>query len=322
MGQKWSVSAEGGYFANPELSKKLRSAAQPMTKFRQFVRAEPGFGKGKGDTLYFNKVSNIQDKGGKLQELVRIPASKFLIRQGSVVVDEWGNSIPYTGKLEALSEFDLTNPIQRALRDDMAKSIDIAVATAFKLSKTCYIPTGAAAGSWDNDGTPTASATSNLTLFHIKEIVDALRSGVFGANTYAPVAPYSGPDGDYIGLFSVKAARGIKDDPEFEEWAKYTQADRLFKGEIGRIYGVRVIETNHLDALSNGVGTNSVLGEALIFGEDPVVEAVAVPEELRAKIAEDYGRDKGVAWYALLGWNIVWDATTDGETRVVRVTSS
>jgi hypothetical protein len=46
--QRWAVSADGGYLANPQLSKELRVAAQPLMRFRQFVRPEPGFGKKKG----------------------------------------------------------------------------------------------------------------------------------------------------------------------------------------------------------------------------------------------------------------------------------
>jgi len=70
------------------------------------------------------------------------------------------------------------------------------------------------------------------------------------------------------------------------------------------------------------VGSSSVLGEAIFFGADPVIEAVAVAEEIRAKIPEDYGRSKGVAWYALLGFENVWDFSTDSEDHIVVVRST
>jgi hypothetical protein len=60
----------------------------------------------------------------------------------------------------------------------------------------------------------------------------------------------------------------------------------------------------------------------MFFGSDPVIQAVAIPEEVRAKIPQDYGRDKGIAWYALLGFQRVWDFSTDGEDHIVRVTSA
>jgi hypothetical protein len=47
--QVWAVSSSGGYLANPRISERLRFVTQPLMKFRQFVRPEPGFGKKKGE---------------------------------------------------------------------------------------------------------------------------------------------------------------------------------------------------------------------------------------------------------------------------------
>jgi N4-gp56 family major capsid protein len=319
-GQVWHTNADGGYFSNPKLSKSLRTATQPMMKFRQFVRKESAAGKGKGDTFDFNKISNIVTSGGVITETQRIPESKFLIRRGQLTIQEYGNSIPYTGKVDTLSEFSVDNSITKALRDDMAKVIDIAVANVFKGSDLCYIPSSLTAGTWDVDGTPSTTASVNLNLAHIREIVDSMKTGVFGANEINPIPAYDGSN--YICIASVKALRGIKSDPDYEEAKKYADPEALLSGEVGRIENVRFVECNHLDALSNGVGTGSVLGEAIIFGEDPVIEALVVPEEIRKKIPSDYGRDLGIAWYGMAGWARVWDFSSDSEERIVRITSA
>jgi N4-gp56 family major capsid protein len=290
-----------------------------MMKFRQFTRMEGAIGKNKGDTVDFNKVSNIQTQGGSIPESNRIPESNLLIRRGQMVMSEYGNSIPYTGKLEALAEFSPDNMITVALRNDMAKVMDSAVADQFKASDLIYVPTSASAATWEN--TLATTALVNLSVFHVKEIVDGMKTGIFGSLTAGnPVPPY---DGDhYVSIASVKALRGIKDDPDFEEPVKYADPERLLMGEVGRFYMVRFVESNHTGALSNAKGTGSVLGEAVFFGSDPVIESVAIAEEVRAKIPGDYGRDKGIAWYALLGFKIVWDHTTDGEQHIVYVTSA
>jgi len=318
-GQVWSVSADGGYLANPKLSKTIRVAAQPMMKARQFTRLESAIGKGKGDTLDFNKISNVATQGGTIPESSKIPETKITIQRGQMTMEEYGNSIPFTGKLETLSEFSVSNIWTMALRNDMAKVIDSAVLTELKTTDLRYVPTGAASATWES--TASATATANLNVFHVKEIVDAMKVGSFGAA--GDGNPVPGFDGDnYVCLASVKAIRGIKDDPDWEEAVKYGDPNRLFTGEVGRIYGVRFIETNHTAALSNGVGTGSVLGEALFLGADALMEAVAVSEEIRAKIPGDYGRDKGLAWYFLGGFQLVWDFTTDSEQHVVLVSSS
>lgn len=319
-GQVWAVNSTGGYLANPKLSKTLRTATQPMFKFRQFTRLEKAIGKGKGDTVDFNKISNIQTAGGTISESARIPESNILIRRGQLTLSEYGNSIPYTGKLDDLSEFSVDNMITMALRNDMAKVLDAAVATQFKAGDIKYVALTASTQNWTVNGTPSGTAASNLNLFHVKEIVDAMKTGIFGSNTGNPVPPYDGEN--YVCIASVQALRGLKDDPDFEEAVKYGDPQRLLSGEVGRIYGCRFIETNNTGALEHDVGASTGTGEAVFFGADPVIEAVAVPEEIRAKIPEDYGRSKGIAWYGLMGFKYVWDFSTDSEDHVVHFTSA
>jgi len=56
-----------------------------------------------------------------------------------------------------------------------------------------------------------------------------------------------------------------------------------------------------------------------VFGRDAVMEAVALPEEIRAKIPGDYGRSKGVCWYGILGFAKIWDYTGDSECHIIHV---
>lgn len=311
MGQAWSPSADGGYFANSKLSKKLRYAAQPFMKFRQYPRPVDAFGKGQGDTVDYDKITNLQTQGGEIGEQQKVPETKFIIKRASITITEYGNSIPWTGKLELLSEFNINQPIQKVLRDDMSKVLDAAVATKFKLTKVSYSPVTSASGTWNWAGSP-AAGTANFNLFHLKEIVDAM----IEANVPPAVG---GPEGDYVCIATQKALRGILDDPEFQEWNKY-QNDRLLRGEVGRVYRTRFVLTTHTSALTKKA--SNAMGEAIIFGDDAVVEAIAQPEEVRAKTPDDYGRSKGLAWLFMGQWGHVWDYATDSEYRAVHVTSS
>jgi hypothetical protein len=90
--QLWATDSLGGYLANDQLSKKIRHAAQPLQKFRQFCDAEPGIGKSRGDKLMFNKISNISTAGGTISETSTIPKRSFVIRQGSLEVTEYAKN--------------------------------------------------------------------------------------------------------------------------------------------------------------------------------------------------------------------------------------
>jgi N4-gp56 family major capsid protein len=294
----WSTGTKGGYFANEHLSQKLRYAAQPLMKFRQFCNIEPGFGKSKGDLIIFDKISNLGSAGGTLAETSTMPETQFTILKGTLTVNEYGIAVPYTGKLEALSKFDIDNPITRTLRDGEAKVLDSAAGAQFQAVYAKYVCIGTASGTLTTNSTAGDTATCNLNDYHVKTCVDQLKKW--------NVPKYDGEN--YICVASVNALRGLRDDTKWTDAAKYGDPERLFAGEVGRYYGCRFIEETNL--LSNAL--NSSYGEAVFFGADAVMEGVALPEEIRAKVATDYGRSKGVAWYALLGFKIIWSRAADG----------
>jgi len=313
-GQVWATTGLGGFLANPRLSARIRHAAQPMMRFRQFIRPEPGYGAHKSDKVLFDRISNVAVGGGTISELSKMPEDSVSITQGTVTVNEYGNSIPFTGKLDQLSEFNVDNILQKALMNDMAKVLDRAVGQVFQACQVKATPTGTTAApttTFDEDGTISTAATRDLQSFDVKEVVDRMKSVYF-------TPKYDGEN--YICITSVGGARALKDDPDWEDAAKYGEPERLFAGEIGRYYGVRFVE--EANVLSNTMGTSGFKGEQIYFGEDPAVEGVAVPEELRVKIPQDYGRDQGIAWYSLLGWALTFSTANAGEAKVVQMTST
>ena len=320
-GQNWTIAADGGHFANPRLSSKLRFHNTSRYIFRQFSRPEPGFGKGRGESIDFDKVSMAETQGGQIGEFQDIPETKFAIVKSSLTVTEWGNSIPWTGKLETLSEFNPSQPVQKVILNDQKKVLDEAVAAQMTGNDIKYIATGAATQAWDVDGTASTTATTQFNFFHLKEMVDAAKKGIFGAgNTGNIIPPMS--DGNYVIILSVTAARGLFDDPEYQDAAHFAYPRKLFNGEIDEItYNARIVRCNNGDALAEDKGSNDI-GEALLIGDDPVIEGVALPEELRYKLAVKYGRDKGLAWYGILGFQRPWDFSTDGEEHIIHFTSA
>jgi len=323
MGQQMylGADAQGGYLTNPRLSETLRHALVPLMKFRQFADIKEGWGKKVGETLYWNKVAAISTAGGTLVETNVMPEHQFSLSRGTITMSEFGNSIPFTGKLQALSQFDVSDPTQVVLRDDMASILDKACGREFKRSQRKYVCLTTASGTWESRALAAAAtfATSNIakvspSVYHIQEIVDWFRT--------KNVKPYDGED--YVGIFSVNSLRSIYDDGAFQDAAKYGDPERLFAGEVGRIYNCRCVrETNYLvNTLGSSTGTNT-LGEGVIFGAQTVMEGIAVPEELRQKIPTDYGRSEGLAWYGILGFKRMWKASDSGQDEhIVHITST
>jgi len=312
----WTLDAPAGAFKNHALSMKLREAAVAESKFMQYVQVEPGYGRKAGETITISRVKNIAEPtSAKFGERDRVPIDTFAMSTTSITVSYFGRGIEYTEQSELLSEFDLTDKIQKKLKQQMQLTLDTAAAGAFKTAQIKFIPTSLTGGTFDTDGTPSTQATENLSVAHVKVIRDYLADTIH--------TPGYGGGEEYICLASVKALRGIKNDPEFMAWRQYIQpGDAFLKGEVGKIENIRFVEVNHTNALANNKGLAGVLGEALVFGDDAVAMAVVMDPELRAAIPGNFGLQNAVAWIGMLEFGIVWDTANDGEARVIHVTSS
>ncbi len=312
---QWQFDAPTGVFKNHKLSSSLREASIAETKFMQFVRPEPGYGKKKGESITITRVSNVVvPSDSTLEENVRIPEDEIVLSTQAITVAENGRAIPFTSFAEDLGPMDLRGAVQQQLKNQMKLSLDISASTAAKSGQVKAIPDGISSLVFDTDGVPSTQATVNLNVFHIETIRDFMFSTLH-------IAPAVGDD--YVALIATKSKRGIMNDPAWEEFKKYTDPSAKFNSEIGRIENTRFVEVNHASALSGSKGLAGVLGEGVFLGADALVMISAEDPELRAKVGDDYGRSQGVAWYGIYGFGQIWsDSATDGEARVVHLTSS
>lgn len=319
VGQIWSVAAEGGYLYSDELSDTLRVTVQPLTKFRGLCDAKDATNKGlhAGESYVWNVYSNVGTQGGRLVENSPIPETGFTVSQNSVTLLEYGNSVPYTGKLEALGKHGVVEIIDKALANDARKCFDIESFLQFKTTKLRVAP---ASGNSQTSVTVTTNGatteTNNVDLGngHIKAIVDVMKE--------RNIPPFRGDD--YGAISHPTTFRPFRNDMESIHQYTDTGIGLIYNGEIGRYEGVRFMEQNHVpkggandsttfdpwtntaDAWNNGLSS-----WCFFFGNDTVAEAIAIPEEMRAKLPGDYGRSKGVAWYAIEAFGIVHDTATD-----------
>lgn len=308
----WTMDHNTGTLKNHAISRKLYEQAIEEAVFMPYVRPVDGFGKKKGETVTLIRLPDIDEPtSGTLVENSKIPEDNMTLSSVAITVAEYGRAVPYSSLQQDLNEFDIINPIQRRLMTQQKLTLDTAIATAFKTAKVTYIPTGVASGVFDTDGTPSTTASANVGVFHCEEIADYL---------YDTLAcpPWMGED--YMCIARTLAIRGILRDPAWEQWKIYTNPEAKANGEVGRLERLRFIRTNHANALGT-VGTSSVLGEMLVFGEDAVAMAEVQTPELRAAQPADFGRSLAVAWYGVLAFGLIWDTANKGEARVIRVTS-
>lgn len=310
-GQVWAVDSLGGYMYTDQLSDELRRALQPAVKIRQFCDIKNAFGKGKGDAYHWNIYSNVATQGGTLVETNTMPETNFTVTQGTGTINERGNSVPYTGKLNDLSFHPIKKIIHSALKDDAKKAMDIGAHAQFNVTPLRLVPTG---GTSTSAVTLTTNGTATLTndvafgLDHAKAIVDLMKE--------RDIPPYI--NDDYYALSHPTTYRPFK--TALEGIYQYSDAGfQLIKnGEIGRYENMRYVEQTHIPkggaadsttfdpATRTSDAWNNAKSSWIFFlGDDTVAEGIACIEEMRAKIPTDFGRSKAIAWYALNGFALV-----------------
>lgn len=304
-GQVWQTNALGGFMWSPNLSRKLRTALQPMVRFRQFCDAREAFGKGKGDTFNWNVYSDVATQGGTLNETDMMPETNFTIAQSSLTVTEYGNSVPFTKKLDDLSEHPVTEIIHKVLKNDARRALDAAANAQFELTPIRVVGDSATTISVTTNGTPSGAPVGEFNNTHAKLIADEMAE--------RDIPTFDGTH--YMAIARPTTLRAFKDDLESIHQYVSEGWHVIMNGEKGRYEGIRYCEQTNI--ASEGWANSDGI---FFFGSDTVVEAFSIQEEIRGKIPTDYGRSRGVAWYALLGYGIVhtdaaqarilkWDST-------------
>jgi len=284
---------------------------QPVIKFRQFcdIKDAAHQGLNRGDTFHWNVYSDVATQGTTLVETATIPETGFTITQGTLTVTEAGNSVPYSGKLDDLSEQPVKEIIRKVLKTDAKKAFDNLAAAQFDATPLRAVGTTTAAVTFTTNGTATAVNTGALGKENTKLVVDWMKE----RNIPAYV------NDDYYCIGWPTTFRALKNDLEVIKQYVDSGFQMIMNGEIGRYEGTRFVEQTHI-AKGTGMGTSAAAWSggndwAVFLGEDAVAEAISIPEEIRGKIPGDFGRDRGVAWYYLGGFGIVH--TTAAQARIV-----
>jgi N4-gp56 family major capsid protein len=296
------------------LSKELRMAVQPLVEFRQFcdVHDATQQGKSKGDKFHWNVYSDAATQGGTLAETQVMPETNFTITQGELTITEMGNSVPFTQKLDNLSEQPVKQIINKVMKNDATKAFDIAAHAQFNATPLWIAPSSGTSTTAVTLTTNGATATTNnvaLGKDHIKAISDLMKE--------RNIPPYEGKD--YIALAHPSTFRTFKNDLEGVKQYTSEGFQMIKNGEVGRYENFRFVEQTHI---AKETWSNAKSNWAFFFGEDTVAEAIACPEEVRGKIPTDYGRSMGVAWYYLGGFGLVHGSADVTQARILKWSSA
>ena len=304
---------EEARLAKIKIDSDIRFQAGNMMQFRNLAKPINSYGKNKGSQVEIEKYQKLGTATGTISELQSLPMQKPSVGFVVATVNEYGNGVSYTRKAQTLAEYSVDETLKKILAMNVAESMDKIAGTEFQNADVFYTPTGAAAGTFDKDGTVSTGAGASVSAFHIREIIKNMKND--------NVPKWDG--NSYLGVFSAFAMSKLFEDTAtggIVDLHKYDQPENLINGEIGSYFGLRMVEENNV--LSSTIGGHAThQGEVIICGFEPVVEVLAQPEATMIE-SWDFGRFTGVAWNALTGFKKVWTNSTDSEYHLVRVHSN
>lgn len=241
----------------------------------------------------------------------------YTITQGTGTVTERGNSVPYSGKLDDLSFHPCKEIIHQALKDDAKKVMDGAAYTQFDATPLRVVPdsgTSTTAVTLTTNGTATLTNSVAFQREHVQLIVDLMKER--NIPTYV--------NDDYYALSHPSTLRTLKND--LESIYQYSEGgfQMIKNGEIGRYENTRFVEQTNIPKGGAADSTtfdpetdtadawdNALSSWVYFMGADTVAEGISIFEEMRGKIPGDFGRSKGIAYYAINGFALVHTAAAD-----------
>jgi N4-gp56 family major capsid protein len=304
-------------------SKEILFQAMPVLRFEQFAVKKTELGVQPGLTINFMRYNNLEvdQTGSELTEGIRMEPVALAASQIQITVKEHGKSVAVTELLLNAAFDDVMASASRLLGRHMAQSMDT------QARNTLYangIPFGGGAAVAPNVvfGRTTASTRGAISPYDPGTVGNAASPGFLSPasvkDAVEVLASQNIPRlGDtYVCFVHPSQSRSLRDWPEFIEVTKYAAPGNFMLGEIGRLYDVVFIETTQvakglaipadLDPVAAGAqAPNAESFSSIMIGDNAFGHAISLPVELRDGGVIDFGREHGLAWYAIWGFGVI-----------------
>lgn len=111
-------------------------------------------------------------------------------------------------------------------------------------------------------GRSALAATDILTTLEVRKAVRTLK------NNKAKMFSGNGRKPHFICICSPSATFDLQSDPMWQDVSKYSNAEQVYSGEIGRMFGVAFVESTEAMVFAGGGASSADVHSALVFGKD------------------------------------------------------
>lgn len=247
-----TTSATTGNNLSPEMKtfydKNLIRLAEPYLVHDRFGQEKP-IPRGNGKTIEFRRFSKLPKALTPLTEGVAPDGQALNVTAITATVQQYGGYVKVTDLLQLTAIDPIITEATELIAQQAGRTLDTIVREVLNGGSQVQYAEGQ------------VSSRAALTASHLLT-VKAVRMAV--RTLKGQDAPMI--DGSYIGIIHPDIAFDLMSDPKWEDWQKYTSPEHMYNNEIGRIAGVRFVESTEAK-IFDGAGANGIdVYSTLIFG--------------------------------------------------------
>lgn len=245
------LSAENKTFYD----RTLLESAKPNLIHSQFGQKRP-IPKNGGKKIEFRRYGALPKALTPLTEGVTPDGRKLTVTAVEAEVHQYGDYVALSDVLDLTAIDNNVLEATKAIGNQAGLTLDTITRNILQAGTNVqYCPKVGASGTTAVTSRADIDATCKLTVDEIKKAVATLK-----ANNVPKIS------GSYVAIIHPYAAYDLMSDPKWEEMHKYTSAENMYEGEIGRIAGVRFVESS--EALIVKTSTNPAVFCTLVLGEN------------------------------------------------------
>ena len=245
------LSAENKTFYD----RTLLESAKPNLIHGQFGQKRP-IPKNGGKKIEFRRYGALPKALTPLTEGVTPDGRKLTVTAVEAEVHQYGDYVALSDVLDLTAIDNNVLEATKAIGNQAGLTLDTITRNILQAGTNVqYCPKVGASGNTAVTSRADIDATCKLTVDEIKKAVATLK-----ANNVPKIS------GSYVAIIHPYAAYDLMSDPNWEEMNKYTNAENMYEGEIGRIAGVRFVESS--EALIVKTSTNPAVFCTLVLGEN------------------------------------------------------
>ena len=261
--------------------------------------------RGNGKTIEFRKFNQLAKITTALTEGVTPDGQALDVSAITAAVNQYGGYVIITDLLDLTAIDNIKTEAVQLIGSQAGRSLDTVVREILNGGTNVQYHEG------ERAGRAAMTATDHLTVNAVRQAVRTLKRNN---------AKYI--DSSYVGIIHPDIAYDLMSDEAWVDWHKYTTPENMYENEIGKIAGVRFVETTEAKIFENAGGSSTFdIYSTLIIAKDAygTTELEGGGLELLIKNKGSAGTADPLDQRSTIGWKATKTAERLVEDYMVRI---